>query len=42
MLLKAVVSMMLGSLGLPEDTSIGDPLVDLQMAIIKQFKEIID
>jgi len=40
--LKAVVSIILGSSGSPGDTSIKDPLVDLQMVIIKQLREIVD
>ena len=40
--LKAVVSTILGLLGSLGDTNIGDLLIDLQIVIIKQLKEIID
>jgi len=39
--LKAVVSITLRLLGLPKNTSIGDPLIDLQIVMIGQLKEVI-
>ena len=42
MLLKVVISITLRSLGSLGDTSMGDPLVDLQIVIIGQLREIVD
>ena len=40
--LKAAVSIILGSSGSPEDTNMGDLLVDLQIVTIGQLKEVIE
>ena len=40
--LKAATSTILELLGSLGDTSIGDPLVDLQIVMIKQLREIVN